>query len=91
MRLRGFDDVPQADARPEQPVDPAVVVQRREIAAENGAGQLPELIARVRIITPLRQRAFARQATADHDAGMLIDMSAERRFTRAHASARGHR
>ncbi len=54
------DDVPQAYTPFGQPLEPPIIIQRLQLFADRCAEQPPELVGRVSIITPRRERCVAR-------------------------------
>ena len=60
------NDVPQADPALTQSFEPRLVCQTLKIVADRAAEEPPELVGRMCIILPRRERGIARQ-TAEHE------------------------
>ena len=66
--VRRGDYVPQGDAPCRQPLPPGLVIERVQVLPNGATEQLPELIGRMRIVSPRGKRRISRQATEYEEA-----------------------
>lgn len=88
-RSRG-DYVPEADPMLKQPLKARLVGKRLQISANHGAEQPPELVLRMRVITPCGERRIPRQAAQNEQASVTRSDRRKPDFQFVHGRVRGH-